>query len=250
MNVGNSHETTRIDEIADGIYRISSRIPPSVIPNGFTFNQFLIDDEEPLLFHTGGRRLFDATADAIGRVVPVDRLRWIAYSHFEPDECGAMNQFLAAAPRAQPLCGRIGAMVCMPDYADRGARALADGETLELGRHTVEWIDAPHVPHGWDCGLMAETQTRTLFCGDLFTQFGDRHEPLTEGDILGPSEDARKALDYFAHGPASPAVIERLAGGDPKTLACMHGTSFQGDGAALLRALGSALQPSQKVSEN
>lgn len=233
---------TRIDEIADGIYRISTPIPPSAIPGGFTFNQFLIDDDEPLLFHTGGRKLYAATAAAIERVLPVARLRYIAYSHFEPDECGALNQFLADAPNAVPVCGRISAMVCMGDYADRPARGLADGERLALGRHAVEWIDAPHMPHGWDCGFLAERSTDTLFCGDLFTQFGERHPPITGSDILGPSEQARIGMDYYAHTPASDQIIERLAGTAPSTLACMHGASWQGDGAALLRELGAALK--------
>jgi flavorubredoxin len=233
--------TTRIDEIAAGIYRISTAIPPSALPGGFTFNQFLIDDEAPLLFHTGPRKLFAATAEAINRVLPVERLRYVAYSHFEPDECGALNEFLAVAAQAEPVCSRISAMVCMGDYAERPARALADGERLELGRHVVQWIDAPHLPHGWDCGFLAERSTRTLFCGDLFTQFGANHLPLTDADILEPSETARLAMDYYAHAPDSTAIIERLAAKQPTTLACMHGASWQGDGAALLRALGQRL---------
>lgn len=234
--------STRIDEINDGIYRISTAIPPSAMPGGFTFNQFLIADDEPLVFHTGPRKLFSATRDAIARVLPPRSIRYIAFSHFEPDECGALNEFLGVAPNATPICSRIAAMVSMSDYADRKARGLADGERLALGRHTVQWLDAPHVPHGWDCGFMAELGTRTLFCGDLFTQFGADHKPLTTDDILGPSDAARRNLDYYAYSPGTAAVIERLAAMEPQTLACMHGASWSGDGAALLRALGATLR--------
>ena len=233
--------TTRVDEIADGIYRISTPIPPSAMPGGFTFNQFLIADDAPLLFHTGMRRPFAATRDAIARVLPPENLRYIASSHFEPDECGALNELLTLAPHAEPICSRIGALVFMGDYADRPARGLAHGERLELGRHTVEWLDAPHVPHGWDCGYMNELSTRTLFCGDLFTQGGTEHPPVTSGDVLEPSEAFRHPMDYYAHARDTAAVLERLAATAPATLACMHGASFAGDGAALLRALSSRL---------
>jgi flavorubredoxin len=242
MNARNPGNPTRIDEIADGIFRISSAIPPEVFPGGFTFNQFLIKDDAPLVFHTGPRRLFPMTCEAIAQVLPVASLRYVAFSHFEPDECGAMNEFLALAPQAVPLCGRVSAMVCMDDFADRPARALADGESLSLGRHLVRWLDAPHLPHGWDCGFLAELSTRTLFCGDLFTQFGAEHPPVTTSDILEPSEAARRGMDYYAHAPDSMAMLERLAATAPKTLACMHGASWAGDGAGLLRELGRRLQ--------
>lgn len=241
MNVPHTDGRTRIDEIADGIYRISTAIPPEVMLGGFTFNQFLIADDAPLLFHTGPRKLFGMTHEAIARVLPVATLRYVAFSHFEPDECGALNDFLAEAPQAEPLCGQIGALVCMGDYADRPARAMADGETLSLGRHTLRWLDTPHVPHGWDCGFLADLASRTLLCGDLFTQFGAEHVPLTTGDILEPSEAARRGMDYYAHAPDTKATLERLAALQPTTLACMHGASWQGDGAALLRELGRRL---------
>lgn len=234
MKANNTGDPTRIDEIADGIYRISTAVKMDDGPGGFTFNQFLVRDDEPLLFHTGPRKMFALTREAIERVMPVSSLRHVAFSHFEPDECGALNEFLAVAPRAVPVCGRISAMVSMGDYADRPARALADGERLPLGRHTLEWTDAPHVPHGWDCGFLTDTTSRTLFCGDLFTQFGDKHPVRTRGDILEASEAARKAMDYYAHGPATVATLERLGRGKPTTLACMHGASWEGDGAALL----------------
>jgi flavorubredoxin len=226
---------TRIDEIAPAIFRIST---PLAIPGGaFSFNQYLVADESPLLFHTGPRKLFDRTRAAIGRVMPVERLRYVGLSHFEADECGALNEFLAVAPQAEPLCGRIAAMVSVADYADRAPRALADGEDLSLGRHTVRWLDTPHVPHGWECGFLMETTTRTLLCGDLFTQGGADNPPLTTGDILGPSEAFRRPLDYFAHAPDTRATLHRLADLAPTTLACMHGSAWEGDGGALLRAL-------------
>lgn len=232
---------TRIDEIADGIFRISTAIPPTAMPGGFTFNQFLVRDDEPLVFHTGPRKLFEATSRAISRVMPLKKLRYVAFSHFEPDECGALNEFLSLAPHAQPVCSRISAMVCMGDYADRPARALADGEELDTGRHRLRWVDAPHVPHGWDCGYLADMTSRTLFCGDLFTQFGDQHVVLTTEDILESSEATRLALDYYAHAPETLSSLERLAATQPATLACMHGASWQGNGAELLRTLGKRL---------
>jgi flavorubredoxin len=230
---------TTLDEIAEDIYRIST--PIQAVPGGFTFNQYLVVDDEPLLFHTGLRRLFPAVRDAIARVLPVERLRWLAFSHLEADECGALNDFLAAAPRAQAACSAIGAMTSVGDLAIRPPRPLADGERLRLGRREVKWVDAPHVPHGWDCGFLFEGTTRTLFCGDLFTQGGDRHPPLTEADILGPSEAMRRAMDYFAHAPATRGTLEKLARDEPLTLACMHGAAWRGDGAKLLRALAEAL---------
>lgn len=233
--------STNADEIADGIFRINT---PVAIPGGvgqFSFNQYLIVDDQPLLFHSGPRQLFPAVADAVGRVMPVERLRWIGLSHFEADECGALNQWLAAAPRAEAVCSRVAAMTSITDVADRAPRALADGEELPLGRHTVRWFDTPHVPHSWECGLMMERATRTFLCGDLFTQGGAGETPLTESDILGPSEAFRAPLDYFAHAPHTGAVLERLAREAPTTLACMHGSAWRGDGAALLRALAATL---------
>jgi len=236
----NAHPTsTQVDEIADGIYRISS--PVDALPGGFTFNQFLIDDEAPLLFHTGPRALFGATRAAVATVLPVERLRYVALSHFEADECGALSEFLAAAPDAVPVCSRVAAMTSVNDQAARPAKALADGERLELGRRTVEWYDTPHLPHGWECGYLGELSTKTLFCGDLFTQPGAGMAAVTDGDILGPSEAMRSQMDYFAHAPNTAALLERLASTEPKTLACMHGSAWRGDGAQLLRALGDAL---------
>lgn len=234
--ITNSNAGTNLHEIATGIFRINT---PVEIPGAgaFSFNQYLIVDDEPLLFHTGPRRLFPLVREAVARALPLERLRYVGCSHFEADECGAMNEWLAAAPAAQPLCGRIGAMVSMADVADRAPRAMDDGEELNLGSHRVRWLDTPHVPHGWDCGLMLETTTRTFLCGDLFTQGGTGATPLTRDDILEPSEAFRAPLDYFAHAPQTAQILERLASLQPTTLACMHGSAWEGDGAALLRAL-------------
>ncbi len=213
------------------------------MPPGFTFNQYLIVDDEPLLYHTGLRQMFPLTCQAVASVMPVEKLRHIAFSHVEADECGALNDFLEAAPDAAPLCGDIAAMVSISDMADRPPRAMADGETVELGSHKVTWIATPHLPHAWECGHLYESKTRTLFCGDLFTQFGSEHPPVTENDILEPSEQARSALDYYSHTVNSPALIAKLAETEPETLACMHGSAWRGDGAALLRGLGQRLAP-------
>ncbi len=237
-----SSSATRIDEITDGIYRISTAIPPQVLPGGFTFNQYLVRDEEPLLFHSGLRKLFPAVREAIARVLPPESLRYIAFSHFEADECGALNDFLAVAPRAVPLCGSVAAMVSVNDVADRPARALADGEEVTLGRHAVRWLDTPHLPHAWECGYLFESGTRTLLCGDLFTQGGDEHAPLVETDILDPSEEMRKGMDYYAHARNTRELLDKLAATRPRTLACMHGSAWSGDGAGLLRALAGALE--------
>ena len=230
------HATT-VDEIAGGIYRLSTRVDFPGMPDGFSFNQYLVAGNEPLLFHTGLRRLFPAVREAVARVLPPESLRWIAFSHVEADECGTLNQFLALAPRAQPLCGQVAALVSIADLADRAPRALADGETLSLGRHVVRWHDAPHVPHGWECGFLSETTTRTFFSGDLFTHYGERHPALTEGDILEPSEAGRRGMDYYSHAPDTASRLARFAEMAPTTLALMHGPAFRGDGAAMLRGL-------------
>ena len=238
--MSNTTETT-VHEIAAGIYRISTPVPPAAMPGGFTFNQFLIVDDEPLLFHTGMRSLFPAVRAAVARVIDPATLRWVGFSHVEADECGALNELLAVAPHAEALCGKIAAMVSVNDVADRPPRALADGERLSLGRHAVTWFDTPHVPHGWECGALHEATTATLFCGDLFTQPGAGDRALVDDDILAPSEAFRRAMDYYAHAPATRATIERLATTGPRTLACMHGSAWRGDGAALLRSLADAV---------
>jgi flavorubredoxin len=242
MPITNPHAGTRIDEIADDIYRISTPIPPNPgLPAGFTFNQFLIVDDQPVLFHTGLRRLFPLVKEAVASVMPVEKLRWISFSHFEADECGALPEWLAVSPHAAPLCGRIGAVVSINDFSDRPARALADGDIVDIGKRRLRWFDTPHLPHGWDAGYLSESTTRTLFCGDLFTQPGDKHEPVTDGDILGPSEAMRAEMEYFSNPRAAGVQIERLAHTEPALLACMHGASYRGDGSARLRELARAL---------
>jgi flavorubredoxin len=238
--ITNSGSGTRVDEVADGIYRIST--PVATLPGGFTFNQYLVLDEAPLLFHSGPRRMFPLVSEAVAAVMPLPRLRYVGLSHFEADECGALNEFLAVAPEAVPVCGRIAAMVSVDDVATRPARALADGEVLALGRHQVRWLDTPHVPHAWECGFLFEESTRTLLCGDLFTQGGASHAPVTESDILGPSEAMREGLDYWAHSTNTRATLERLAGLAPSTLACMHGAAWRGDGRGLILALADSLE--------
>lgn len=240
MSITNSQSGTDVQEVADGIYRISTpvRMPGG---GGFSFNQYLIVDDEPLLFHTGPRKMFALVREAVARVMPVEKMRYIAFSHVEADECGALNDWLAAAPRSVALCSAVAAMTSIDDLADRPPRALADGELVALGQRTMRWFDAPHVPHGWDCGFMMEERTRTLLCGDLFTQGGVNLPALTEADILGPSEAFRQPMDYFAHAPDTTDKLERLAAAGPQTLACMHGSAWRGDGAKLLRTLGASL---------
>lgn len=240
MHITNKQSGTNIHEVADGIYRINT---PVAKLGGFSFNQFLIMDDAPLLFHTGPRKMFPLVREAVASVLPVERLRYIGLSHVEADECGSLNEWLAVAPESSPLCGKVAALVSIDDMADRPARALADGEILSLGKHAVRWFDTPHLPHAWECGFLMEEQTRTLLCGDLFTQGGAEHAAITESDILGPSEAFRHAMDYYAHAQNSRALLEKLASVEPTTLAGMHGSTWKGDGAKLLRALADVLSP-------
>ena len=229
---------TDINEIADGIYRLSTFVPDIAPPAGFVFNQFLVLGDEPLLFHTGPRRMFPLTRGALARIMPVENLRWISYGHFEADECGALNELLAAAPQAQAAQGQIGTMVSLTDYANRAPRALSDGEVMDLGRgKRVRYIDTPQVPHGWDACVMYEESTRTLLCGDLFTQVGN-DAALTDRDIVGPAIAAEDMFQSSSLNPNMGATIRKLADLSPGTLALMHGPSFSGDCAGALRALG------------
>jgi len=227
--------TTKVDEIAPHIYRLSTLVP-EIGPTGFTFNQFLLDDDEPLLFHTGHRSMFPSVREAIERIVPVERLRWITFGHVESDECGAMNELLAVAPRAQVAHGGLGCMVSLDEMADRPPRPLADGETIELGTMRARHIETPHVPHAWEARVLYEETTGTLLCGDVCTHLGDG-PALTEGDIVGPAGEAEDVFSYSCLAPSTPATIEQLAALEPRTLALMHGSSFTGDCAATLRAL-------------
>lgn len=241
--ITNPQSGTNIAEIADGIYRIHTPFPE--IPGGFSFNQYLVVDDQPLLFHTGMRRTFPLVKEAIGRVMPVEKLRYIAFSHFESDECGALNQLLAAAPDAVPLCSRVAALVSVNDFADRAPHAMNDGERLSIGSREIVWIDAPHIPHGWETGYLYEATTRTLFAGDIFTQGGLGREPLTEGDLVEPSDAFRLGFsegtglpDSWAHLTDAAPVVEKLASLGATTLANMHGSCWRGPGstaASMLR---------------
>lgn len=238
MTITNKESGTNINEVADGIYRINT---PVDIAGGFSFNQYLIVDDEPLIFHTGPRKMFPLISEAIASVMPVKELRYISCSHFEADECGGINEFLAAASESSPLCGPLLGMISINDVADREAIILKDGESKNIGRHTLRWLDAPHLPHGWETGYLFEESTDTLFCGDLFTQPGHGKEVITESDILGPSEEFRHHMDYFSHTKNLDELMEHVAGTEPTTLACMHGSVWKGDGGALLRELKTSL---------
>jgi flavorubredoxin len=229
----------RVDEIADRIFRISTHVP-ELGPGGFTFNQFLIDAEQPLLFHTGMRALFPAVREAVARVIDAGKLRWIGFGHVEADECGSMNQWLAAEPNAQVVHGQIGCEVSLNDMADRMPRALGDGEVLDLGGRQIRLLATPHLPHNWETVVLFEEATRTLLCGDVFAHFGDPPAIVTSS-LIEPAMDAERAFPGgTALGPSLPVMLERLAALEPKTLALMHGASFSGDGAAELRGLAAA----------
>lgn len=228
---------TRTNEIADGIFRFSTYVP-DVTPDGFTFNQFLIKAEEPLLFHAGPRGMFGLVSEAVSKVIPIEKLRWITFGHIESDECGSMNQWLAAAPKSQVAHGQVGVMVSLNDLADRPPRALQDGEVIDLGGKRVRHIDTPHVPHCWEARVLFEETTRTLFCGDLFTHVGDGPS-LTSADILGPAQKAEELFHSSSIAPASGPTIRKLAELSPKTLAIMHGSSFNGDTVQALHDLAS-----------
>ena len=227
---------TRIDEIANGIYRLSTFVPEIAPPAGMNFNQFLILGEEPLLFHTGLRQMFPLVRAAVSRLIPPERLRWIAFGHYEADECGAMNEWLAVAPHAAVAHGQTGCMVSLNDMADRAPRVLQDGETVDLGGKRVRYLDTPHIPHGWDAGVLYEETTGTLLSGDLFTQIGDG-PALTERDIVGPAISTEDLFRFSSLNPGMGPTIRKLATLAPRTIALMHGPSFAGDGAAALRGL-------------
>lgn len=227
---------TTTHEIADGIYRFSTYVPQIAPPAGFTFNQFLIKAEQPMLFHCGHRQMFPPISAALSRIMPISDLRWISFGHIEADECGSMNEWLAAAPRAEIAFGQLGCMISLNDMANRPPRALAEGERLDLGGKTLRYMSTPHVPHNWEAGLFHEEATGTLLCGDLFTHTGDK-APLTHSDILAPAIAAEEMFQASSLSPGTSATLHRLAGLKPKTLALMHGASFNGDCAAALDAL-------------
>jgi flavorubredoxin len=245
--ITNGQSGTNIREIAAGVYRINT--PVTIAPGAeFSFNQYLIVDDEPLLFHTGLRGLFPVISEAIRHVLPLERLRYVCLSHVEADECGALNPFLEAAPHAVALCSEVAAMTSIVDLAIREPRALRDGEEFCTGTRVFRWYYTPHVPHAWECGLLMEITQRTFFCGDLFTQGGRGATALTTEDILQPSEAFRRSMDYFAHAPQTTQTLTRLAEARPATLACMHGSAWQGDGEALLLALARSLEQDRSAS--
>jgi flavorubredoxin len=229
---------SRIDEIAADVFRLSTFVP-DVGPTGFTFNQFLVRADEPLLFHTGPRAMFPLVRELVARVLAPENLRWITFGHVESDECGAMNAWLAAAPRAEVAHGAVGVMVSLNDLCDRPPRAWAHGAVIDLGGKRVRHLDTPHVPHCWEARLLFEETTRTLFCGDLFTHLG-AVEPLTRSDIVGPAKAAEEVFHASALTATTGATIRALAELHPQTLALMHGASFAGDCERALRELADA----------
>lgn len=226
---------TRVDEIADRIFRLSTFVP-DIGPTGFTFNQFLVDADAPLLFHTGTRGMFPSVSAAITTVLPIERLRWIAFGHLEADECGAMNLFLAASPNATVAHGALGCMVSMNDLADRTPEPMGPGAVYDLGGKQIRNIDTPHVPHGWDAHVLYEETTGTLFCGDLFTQLGNG-AALSDSDLLDAAAQAEDVFGATCLTPKTAPTIRGLAELQPRTLAIMHGSSYNGDGAKALLAL-------------
>jgi len=228
---------TRIDEIGADMYRLSIFVPEDAPPQGLTFNHFLITGDEPLLFHCGKRKMFPLVSAAVARIMPLERLRWLAFGHFEADECGSMNEWLAAAPSAELMHGVVGCSVSINDMADRPPRVLSNGEVIDIGGKRLRYIDTPHVPHAWDAGVMFEETTETLLCGDLFTRIGNG-PVITDSDIVEPSVVTEDLLHYTSLGPHTGSTIRRLADLKPRVLATMHGASFSGDGAAALKALG------------
>jgi flavorubredoxin len=231
---------TTIDEIADGIHRISTWIP-EVSPDGFTFNEFLVLGDEPLLFHTGPRGMFPLVADAVAKVTPVEGLRWITFGHVESDECGSMNMWLAAAPQAQVAHGALGCDISLNDLCDRPPRALAEGEVIDIGGKRLRQISTPHVPHGWEAQVLFEETTSTLLCGDLFTHAG-APPALTTSDIVSPALAAEEMFHATSLAPHTAETMRSLGDLEPTTLAVMHGSSFQGDGRQALYDLATAYE--------
>ena len=234
---------SNIIEIAPDIYRISTFHPDF----GIQFNQFLIKDDEPFIMHTGMKKMFPVTRQAVASLIEPARLRWIGFSHFESDECGALNEFLNIAPNAQAVCSVVGAMVTVNDFADRPARALADNEVFAIGSHRLKFLATPHLPHGWDAGLFFEERDKTLLCSDLFFHPGDP-EPLTESDVVGRASTsitegmAGPLAKDMPYTPYTDATLRRLAELEPRTLALMHGTSFRGDGRRAILDLAGVIQ--------
>jgi flavorubredoxin len=229
---------TRVDEVADGIFRLSTLVPEAA-PGGFSFNQFVVRADEPLLFHCGPRQMFPLVSEAAARVVPLDQIRWITFGHVESDECGSMNDWLAVAPSAEVAHGVTGCLVSINDMADRPPRMLADGEVIDLGGKRVRHYDTPHVPHNWEARVLHEETTNTLLCGDIGTMMGDG-PAITEDDIVAPALETEDVFLASSLTPALAPTIRKLAELRPSTLAIMHGPSFKGDGAGMLHGLADA----------
>jgi flavorubredoxin len=229
---------THVVEIAPDVFSITTFNPDIDLQ----FGVLLVRDDEPLLFHTGLRALFPATLDAVRTVLDPATIRWIGFSHYEADECGTLNDWLALAPRAEAVCSLVGAMVSVNDVALRPARPLADGEVVATGAYRFRFVQTPHVPHCWEAGLMFEETQRTLFCSDLFQQAGER-PGVTESDVVAATSEALRAYqrspfaDAMAWTPKTDAILHRLADLEPRTLAVMHGAAYRGDGARALRDL-------------
>jgi flavorubredoxin len=238
---------TTTDEIAPNVFRISTFVP-EVGPTGFTFNQFLIRADEPLLFHTGPRAMFPAVHGAVAKLISIDSLRWITFGHVESDECGSMNQWLEAAPEAMVAHGEVGCMVSLNDLADRPPRALQQGEVLDLGGKRVRHLDTPHVPHCWEARVLFEEVTGTLFCGDLFTHLG-KGPALTSSDIVEPAKEAEAVFKATCLTPTTGATIRSLADLEPTVLGVMHGSSYNGNCSSALRDLASVYDEMHAAAE-
>lgn len=243
MTIYFEEKTMRVDEIAPDLYRISNYIPEI----DFQFNQFLVVDDEPLLFHTGMKGIFPLVRDAVAQVLDPSRIRWIGFSHFEADECGSLNEWLTVAPEAAPVCSFVGALVSVNDFASRPARGLSDGEVLKTGKYSFRFLQTPHVPHCWEAGLLFEETNKTLFCSDLFYHHGDV-DPRVESDVVGRfrnsliKDEAGPFANAYSYNRQTSEILQRLAALGPQTIAVMHGSSFTGDGAGALLDLESVMR--------
>ena len=224
--------STAVDEISDGIHRISTFVPDA----GLSFNQFLVDADEPLLFDLGMRALFPAVSEAVARVVPLDRLRWISFGHVEADECGSLNMWEKAAPEAQVAFGELGCMVSVNDLAERPPFPLQDQQVLDLGGKRLRYLATPHVPHAWEAGIFFEETTATLLCGDLFTQAGEG-PALSDASPIEASITAEEMFGYSCLAPHTADTLDTIASLQPSTLALMHGPAHTGPGETWLREL-------------
>ena len=247
MTVTNAQSGTNVHEVADGVYRINTPVVFEGGPGGFSFNQYLIVDDEPLLFHTGPRKMFALVREAVASVMPPERLRHIGFSHFEADECGSLNEWLALAPRAEAVCSFVGAMVFVNDAAIRPARGLKPDEIVHTGKHRFRFKSTPHLPHGWDAGMMFEETTRTLLCSDLFGHAGDV-TPVTDSDVVGPFRETTRFFQqgplahYMPYTPRTESQLRELAALKPRVCATMHGSTFVGNGEKALLDLGAVMK--------